>query len=133
MQTTTLGIIWHLAVIGVGVGLFQSPNNRALMAAAPRSQQGEASGLLGTGRAIGQSLSVALAGAVFGALGGAAAGAQLESGASLPGDQLAALQQTFLNAFHTTLLVCAAIAFLGTLATLVPVVGKAPPTRLESV
>jgi hypothetical protein len=49
--------------------MFQSPNNRALMQAAPGGGQGEASGVLGTGRVVGQSLSVALAGAVFGALG----------------------------------------------------------------
>jgi EmrB/QacA subfamily drug resistance transporter len=68
-QTPPLQIVWRLALLGFGAGLFQSPNNRALMDAAPRSEQGEASGVLGTGRVIGQSLSVAIAGAMYAALG----------------------------------------------------------------
>jgi MFS family permease len=68
-DTQPLDIIWRLALVGIGAGLFQSPNNRALMQAAPKSEQGEASGVLGTGRVIGQSLSVAVAGAVFSSFG----------------------------------------------------------------
>ncbi len=68
-DTPAWDIIWRLALVGIGSGLFQSPNNRALMEAAPKSEQGEASGVLGTGRVIGQSLSVAVAGAVYTAFG----------------------------------------------------------------
>ena len=68
-QTGPLPVVWRLALVGIGMGVFQSPNNRALMAAAPGSEQGEASGVLGTGRVIGQSLSVAVAGALFAAFG----------------------------------------------------------------
>jgi EmrB/QacA subfamily drug resistance transporter len=64
-----IDIIWRLALVGIGTGVFQSPNNRALMQAAPRSEQGEASGILGTGRVIGQSMSVAVAGAVYAIFG----------------------------------------------------------------
>ena len=108
-------IIWRLAVIGIGQGLFQSPNTRTMMSAAPRNAQGEASGLLATGRVIGQSLSVALVGTVFAALGGATAGALLSSAQaqSLPTAGISGLQQTFVNSFHIALLVCAAFAALG--------------------
>jgi MFS family permease len=68
-DTQPWDIVWRLGLVGIGAGLFQSPNNRALMQAAPKSEQGEASGVLGTGRVIGQSLSVAVAGAVFSAFG----------------------------------------------------------------
>lgn len=106
---------------GVGQGMFQTPNARALMNAVPPGKQGEASGLLATGRVVGQSLSVALAGAIFAGLGGASAGRALAAtpaGAVAPGD-IAALQQTFLTGFKGALMVCAAVAAAGLLATLI--------------
>jgi hypothetical protein len=106
----------------VGSGIFQSPNNRALMQAAPGEEQGEASGLLGTGRVVGQSLSVALAGAIFAALGGSDANAQLSAqatGQPVAPDQLAALQQTFTTGLHAALVVCACVAALGIATSLV--------------
>jgi predicted MFS family arabinose efflux permease len=54
-----------LAVVGFGVGIFVSPNNSALMGAAPRNRQGIASGVLATARNVGMVLGVGLAGAVF--------------------------------------------------------------------
>lgn len=113
-------IVWRLIVIGAGQAMFQSPNNSALMGAAPPGQQGSAAGFLATGRVVGQSLSVALAGAVFASLGGAAAGQLLVTHTNgLSNAQLSALQQTFSNGFHVTFLVCATIAALGILASLV--------------
>lgn len=54
-----------LGVVGLGVGLFASPNNSALMGAAPRNRQGIASGVLATARNVGMALGVGVAGAVF--------------------------------------------------------------------
>src|SRR5882724_8576870 len=76
-QSSDWGIIWPLLLTGVGQGLFMTPNARALMNAAPANEQGESSGLLATGRVLGQSLSVALAGAIFTGLGSAKAGRAL--------------------------------------------------------
>jgi EmrB/QacA subfamily drug resistance transporter len=113
-------IIWRLVVIGIGQGLFQAPNTRAIMSAAPRTEQGEASGILSTGRVIGQSLSVAVAGVVFAAFGGAAAGTLLATnGRTLPAAQVGALQQTFVGGLHAAFLVCAALAAAGVLTALV--------------
>ena len=114
-QSTAWDIIWRLAIIGFGQGIFQSPNTRALMSAAPNNAQGEASGLLATGRVIGQSMSVALTGTVFAALGGATAGTLLMSQqAHHPSTaSIAALQSTFVSSFHVALLVCAAFAAIG--------------------
>jgi EmrB/QacA subfamily drug resistance transporter len=119
-QSSALDIIWRLVVTGIGQGLFQSPNTRTMMGAAPRNAQGEASGLLATGRVIGQSMSVALTGTVFAALGGAAAGTLLSSpqAQNLSLTSIQALQQTFVGSFHTALLVCAAFAALGIFTTL---------------
>jgi MFS family permease len=115
VQSSSLDIIWRLALIGIGQGLFQSPNTRTIMGAAPRNAQGEASGLLATGRVIGQSMSVALTGTVFAALGGAAAGTLLSSlqAHKLPLTSIIGLQNTFVNSFHIALLVCATFAALG--------------------
>ncbi len=112
-------IIWRLMVTGIGQAIFQSPNNSALMGAAPRAQQGIAAGFLATGRVVGQSVSVALAGAIFTSLGGAAAGNQLISQHVLSIAQVNMLQQTFDNSFHTTFIGCACIAAVGIFASLV--------------
>ena len=118
-HSSNLALIWRLALAGFGQAIFQSPNTRALMGTAPRSQQGAASGLLATGRTVGQSLSVALAGAVFAIMGGAAAGAALASPSGhLAPARIAALQQTFVTGFRDALLVCAACAAVGVLTSL---------------
>jgi EmrB/QacA subfamily drug resistance transporter len=115
-------IVWRLALAGAGLGLFQSPNTRSLMSAAPESQQGMASGVFATTRITGQALSVAVAGAVFGSLGGAAAGtALLAQGAPVAAASDAArgaLEATFLRGFHAAFVACAVFALLGALAAL---------------
>lgn len=114
-------IIATLVTTGIGQGMFQSPNNSALMGAAPRHRQGVAAGMLATGRVVGQSVSVALAGAIFIALGGAAAGARLAALAQAGGDAASAsvLQAAFAGAFRAAFLVSAAIAAFGVLTSLV--------------
>jgi EmrB/QacA subfamily drug resistance transporter len=62
---TLKAIALSLGVVGLGVGLFASPNNSALMGAAPAHRQGIASGVLATARNVGMALGVGLAGAVF--------------------------------------------------------------------
>lgn len=53
-------IVWRMALAGAGFGLFQSPNNRTMIAAAPRERSGGASGMLGTARLLGQTVGAAL-------------------------------------------------------------------------
>ncbi len=61
-----LAIAWRMAVCGAGFGLFQSPNNRAMLSSAPRARSGGASGMLGTARLTGQTLGAALVALIFG-------------------------------------------------------------------
>lgn len=56
----TWDVVWRMALSGVGFGLFQSPNNRTMIAAAPRERSGGASGMLGTARMLGQTVGAAL-------------------------------------------------------------------------
>ena len=60
-----LPVILCLVVFGLGTGTFQSPNNSAVMGAAPREHLGVVSSLLGTSRSVGMVLGVAAAGAVL--------------------------------------------------------------------
>jgi MFS transporter, DHA2 family, multidrug resistance protein len=66
-------IAWWMAICGVGFGFFQSPNNRTILASAPRERAGSASGILATARLVGQTLGAALVGLIF-ALTGASQG-----------------------------------------------------------
>jgi len=58
-------VAWRLALFGAGTGLFQSPNNSAVMGSAPRAHLGVVGSLLGTARTLGMVLGVAAAGAVL--------------------------------------------------------------------
>ncbi len=58
-------IVWRMALCGVGFGMFQSPNNRAMMSAAPKSRSGGAGGMLATARLFGQTTGAALVALMF--------------------------------------------------------------------
>lgn len=62
-------IVWRMAVCGIGFGLFQTPNNRTMIGAAPKRRSGAASGMLGTARLTGQTTGAALVGLLLGHLG----------------------------------------------------------------
>ena len=129
------GIIWPLLLAGAGQGLFMTPNARALMNSAPASEQGESSGLLGTGRVLGQSMSVALAGAIFTGLGGAAAGRTLLAANAVHSgvtDETTAAQIHFLIGFHAALLACAGVAAVGIFTALVRGPENKPAVRAIS-
>jgi MFS transporter, DHA2 family, multidrug resistance protein len=59
-RPSTADLIWRMALAGAGFGLFQTPNNRTMIAAAPRERSGGASGMLGTARLLGQTTGAAL-------------------------------------------------------------------------
>jgi len=63
--TSSGAIAASLAVAGLGVGLFVSPNNSALMGAAPLNRQGIAAGVLATSRNVGMVLGVGVSGAIL--------------------------------------------------------------------
>lgn len=65
-DATALGIGWRMALCGAGFGLFQTPNNRAMMTAAPPHRSGGAGGMLATARLFGQTSGAALAAVSFG-------------------------------------------------------------------
>ena len=62
--TSLWNMAWRMAVCGIGIGLFQTPNNVTITTSAPINRSGGASGMLGTARVLGQTLGTALV-AVF--------------------------------------------------------------------
>lgn len=65
-------VLAALAVAGLGTGIFISPNNSAIMGAAPRERQGIAAGVLATARNVGMVLGIGLAGAILSSVVGRA-------------------------------------------------------------
>jgi DHA2 family multidrug resistance protein-like MFS transporter len=68
-EPTAADIVWRMAICGLGFGLFQTPNNRAIINAAPRERSGGASGMLGTARLLGQTVGAAIVALIFGLVG----------------------------------------------------------------
>lgn len=67
-QMGDLDYILRVAPFGIGLGMFQSPNNSAILGSVPPERLGIASGLLSLTRTLGQTTGVPLLGAVFAAL-----------------------------------------------------------------
>ncbi len=62
---TPLDFVLRMIPIGFGMGMFQSPNNSAVMGAVPRERLSITSGLLALSRTLGQTTGLPLIGALF--------------------------------------------------------------------
>ncbi|OAT85450.1 hypothetical protein A6M21_05890 [Desulfotomaculum copahuensis] len=121
-------IVAGMAVFGLGTGLFQAPNNSAIMGSVPRQRLGTASGTLASMRNIGMVLGIALSGAVF-------SGRLPVHDAVLRalGRHGAALQaQAFTMSMQDAYLVGASLAALGVLTSLVRGRAAAPAPRPDT-
>ncbi|HTP85547.1 MAG TPA: MFS transporter [Bryobacteraceae bacterium] len=58
-------IVWRAALGGVGFGVFGAPNNRAMVASAPRERAGGAGGISTMSRLLGQSVGVSVVAVIF--------------------------------------------------------------------
>jgi EmrB/QacA subfamily drug resistance transporter len=65
LETPIAYVVAGLVVVGLGIGLFSSPNTSAALGTVPAERRGVASGVLGTARNVGMMLGIALAGAVL--------------------------------------------------------------------
>lgn len=101
----------HLAIFGLGQGMFQSPNNASIMGAVPRSKVGTAGGLnaltRNTGMVFGISLSVSLFSYRIRVLSGHAEAI----GQSHPP------VEAFMGALHTVFWAAACVCLLGAIAS----------------
>lgn len=64
-HTDELGFILRIIGIGVGMGLFISPNNSAIMGAGAKNQLGIVSGLMAISRTLGQTVGVSVIGTLW--------------------------------------------------------------------
>jgi EmrB/QacA subfamily drug resistance transporter len=105
-------IMVSLGVVGLGTGIFISPNNSALMGSAPRSRQGIAAGILATARNFGMVLGVGLAGAIF-----TTVLAHSESVGILSSGIANNVQLGLYRAIQVSFMVSAGVVFLGVFTT----------------
>ena len=76
-DSTGAGITWRMAWCGLGFGLFQSPNLKAIMSSVPSQRSGGASGMVAMARLTGQTMGAALVALCFGWYGTAGASTAL--------------------------------------------------------
>lgn len=94
-NTTALGYVLRALPVGIGLGLFQSPNNSAIMGSVSRDRLGVASGFMALTRTTGQTVGIALIGSLWAsstlAYAGGAAQTALQAA---PAAQVAAFHDT---------------------------------------
>lgn len=108
-------VIWQVAVgqaiMGVGQGMFQSPNNNSVLSSVPNDKIGVASGMSALMRNVGMVSGIAVAVSVF------ESKRQQELAGLIMPDQAAYLS-AFLSAYHTALVIGACFAGMGVLVSL---------------
>jgi EmrB/QacA subfamily drug resistance transporter len=111
LSSPSIQVIAGLLIIGVGMGLFSSPNTSAVMGSVERDRLGVASGTLATMRFSGQSLSLGLMGAVVASAASAGLLSSLFIGGVTP--QLNVAAASFVEGMRRAFMVSAAIAVMG--------------------
>jgi EmrB/QacA subfamily drug resistance transporter len=98
-----MDVALSLSFLGLGMGLFQPPNNSIIMGSLPKEQLGIAAGIMGTMRNMGMVIGVAISGAVF------------SNRYVFYGNNV----NSFLPAFHDTFVVSAIICGIAVVVSLV--------------
>lgn len=116
-------IVLGLALLGVGMGIFQTPNNNLLMSSVPRHRLGIGSSVLSIVRSLGYSIGATLATAIVShyllAATGAASLQSLGDGSAFGSD--GSVLAAFLRGYRCAYLTAAVIAFAGAVVSLIPV------------
>lgn len=98
--TSFYQIIPGSLLIGLGSGMFQSPNNSSVMSSVPPQKLGVAGGINSLVRNLGMIIGIAFSVSLFGALGGV----NKPSSEQIP---------TFIFAYHVVMLVAMVVAIIG--------------------
>lgn len=114
-DTSRWYVVLALVLTGIGSGMFQSPNNSAVMGSAPAEQRGAASGTLAMMRNVGMVLGVAAGGALFGVY--SLRTKEVLSSSGLTGEALKLA--SFSGGFRPTFLAAAGFAVLAMVASFV--------------
>lgn len=97
----------HLAVFGIGQGLFQSPNNASIMGAVPRNKLGTAGSLNALVRNVGMVLGISLSVSLF------TYRLRAVSGSNVISTDTAAGTEHFMTALHTVFWAAAIVCVIG--------------------
>jgi MFS family permease len=120
--SSALEVIFGLGLMGVGMGIFQTPNNNLLMSSVPRHRLGVGSSVLSIVRSLGYSIGATLATAIVSysllSSTGATSLQNLAVGAGIGADS--PVLAAFLRGYHYAFLIAAAVAFAGALISLWP-------------
>lgn len=120
--SSALEVIFGLGLMGVGMGIFQTPNNNLLMSSVPRHRLGIGSSVLSIVRSLGYSIGATLATAIVSysllSSTGATSLQNLAVGSGISSDRL--VLAAFLRGYHYAFLIAAAVAFAGALISLWP-------------
>jgi len=106
--------VLRLVVVGVGFGLFSSPNTSAVMGSVRQDKLGVAAGILGTMRFMGQSIGLALLGMVMAATLPSQAFLAVFAGLTSQGGLIVS---EFVVGMRDFFLIAAGIGAIGTLAS----------------
>jgi MFS family permease len=108
-DTSPWMLVLLLLPVGLGMGIFQSPNNSVILGSVPRDQLGVASGLLATNRTLGQTTGIAILGALWAASVARYLGYTPEAGAT------SAPPEIQVEALHVVFYFSAGLLFVGLL------------------
>ncbi len=114
IDSTALQSSLFLVLLGLGNGVFQTPNNSSIMGSVPDNRRGIASGMMATMRNVGMVVGTAVSGAMF-------SGRQASLTAALKAKGIAgsALQvQSFTGAFHFAYVMAGIFALIAAGASL---------------
>lgn len=121
-SSSALEVVFGLALMGVGMGVFQTPNNNMLMSSVPRHRLGVGSSVLSIVRSLGYSIGATLAAAVVGHFLSLSTGTtslqSLGDGAGMAADSL--VLTAFLRGYRCAFWLAAAVAVAGALISLWP-------------
>jgi len=115
-STSVHNLVLYLVIMGIGMGMFWSPNTSAVMGCVTGDQLGVASGTLSTMRVVGQSLSLVIMGALVATVASTTLLTELFSGslgAGAPSDV-----EGFVDGMRLAFTVSAGIAFAGAITSL---------------
>lgn len=111
VDTTVLHFVLLALPLGLGLGVFQSPNNSAIMGSVPSEYAGVGGGLLTLTRLLGSVTGVAVLGSLW-ATRVAAAGGPVDASAATPAQQMTGLHDVIV-VMALLLAVATVLAFAG--------------------
>lgn len=130
-------VLGRLVLLGIGIGLFNSPNNSAVFASVPRAQYGVVGGFLSMVRNSGQAIGQTIAGAVVvSAIAPVVGGGGLDALRTGVGGDSGPLLAAFITGLQRAYLLAAFLAACGAIISILrgprPAVAPAPEPRREA-